>query len=79
MVLDLASAVVYLLTKRKDFAKAVINAHTDYIKAIPNLKAKKALTPPQTKRHSQVLVPSILLNFFLLRKKTFSKLSLNKH
>jgi GT2 family glycosyltransferase len=76
LVLDGLSAVAYLLNGKFGFFKAVFSAHCDYWKSIGILRNKRnVLNLNRASNGSKILHRSVLSNFFLLKRKTFSSYS----
>ncbi|RPH33623.1 MAG: glycosyltransferase family 2 protein [Bacteroidales bacterium] len=75
LTLDGLSAVAYLLNGKFNFVKAVFTAHIDFYKSIGTLRKKrKAVIRRNPKDDSQMFKKSILMEFFLHKKKTYSSL-----
>ncbi|MDD2551436.1 MAG: glycosyltransferase family 2 protein [Dysgonamonadaceae bacterium] len=74
IVLDAAAAAHFLVQRKFTHAQAVVNAYSDFIKMRPAFKHKrkenlaKTIQPKLTKQYSG----SILLDFYLHKKKRFS-------
>ncbi|NVO10468.1 MAG: glycosyltransferase family 2 protein [Bacteroidales bacterium] len=73
LILDGLSAIVYLLSGKFSFFKAVFLAHCNYWKNIGILRKKrKILNLNRVNNSSKILHKSVLSNFFLLKRKTFN-------
>ncbi len=75
LVLDGLSALAYLTKGKFNFFKAVLMAHYSFWNNIGNLRKKrKKLKSKIVKKNNFILKRSILIDFFLLNKKTFNAL-----
>ncbi len=75
LILDGLSAMAYLIKGKFGFFKAVFMAHTSFWKSIGTLRKKlKSIDRSNPKVDSQILRKSILIEFFLNKKKTYSEL-----
>lgn len=76
MVLDGLSAIAYLLKGKFSFFNAVLRAHIDFWKNLRMLRKKrKAIKSFATTRNSKIYKRSILLDFFLFKRKNFNSLT----
>jgi len=75
MVLDGLSAIAYLFNGKFRFFKAVFMAHCAYWNSLGILRRKRKIIATSTdKNDAQYSKRSILVDFFLLKKKTFNTL-----
>lgn len=75
LILDGLSAFAYLLKGNFGFLKAVFMAHTSFWKSLKDLRLKRKTVKRSNPRdNNQILRKSILIEFFVLKKKTYSKL-----
>ncbi len=75
MILDGLSAIAYLIKGNFKFFKAVITAHCAYWSSLRTLqKKRKIISTGMGKNYAQCSKRSILVDFFLLKKKTFNTL-----
>jgi len=75
LILDGLSAGAYLLKGKIGFFKAVVMAHTSFWRSIGTLRKKrKSIKKSNPKDSAQILKKSILIEFFLNKKKTYSEL-----
>lgn len=75
MVLDGFSALAYLINGKFSFFKAVFMAHCKFWSNIGVLQSKRKRSIPKfLKNDNQTLNRSILVEFFLLKRKTFNSL-----
>lgn len=72
LVLDGLSAIAYLLKGKISFFKAVFMAHISFWRSIGSLRTKRKSIKRVTE--IQTSEKSILIEFFLLKKKTYSEL-----
>ena len=72
LILDGLSALAYLVKGKFGFFKAVLRAHTDFWGSFKRLrKQRKTLRKENQNKSGQILTKSVLVNFFLLKQKTF--------
>ncbi len=76
MILDGFSALVYLLSFRFSFFKAVIQAHFAFYQKLPDYrKQRKQFKQLIVKeKHGEMLQKSIVFSFFIFKKKSFNLL-----
>jgi GT2 family glycosyltransferase len=73
LILDGLSAIAYLVNGKYGFFKAVLNAHIDYWRNFRSLINKRKTIQRKGKNKSgQILKKSILINFFILKRRTFN-------
>lgn len=76
MILDGLSAIAYLVNGKVGFFKAVINAHFSFWNSIGSLKKNRIeLKSKSWSQNHQILKKSIIVNFFLSKKKTFNQIT----
>jgi GT2 family glycosyltransferase len=75
MILDGLSAIAYLLNGKFGFFKAVFMAHYAYWNNLGKLRRKRKTVRSSTIKYSpQLSKRSILIDFFILKKKAFNRL-----
>lgn len=71
-LLDILSAIVYLVNGKLSFTKAVFKAHRHYFRSISKLNSKRKLLKP--KKQASRYRGLIVVDFFILRRRKFSRL-----
>ncbi len=81
LIMDMAAAFVFLLSGKWRFAMAVIKAYwAFYNKSLHYKKLRKQLEhPSRNTLHKEIYRGSIIYDFFVKRKKTFSAINFNKY
>ena len=81
LIMDMAAAFVFLLSGKWRFAMAVIKAYwAFYNKSLHYKRLRKQLEhPSRNTLHKEIYRGSIIYDFFVKRKKTFSAINFNKY
>jgi GT2 family glycosyltransferase len=76
MILDLLSALGYLVRGSKDFFVSVLKAHRDFIRNLPALLGERQVTKNLAGfgHAGKVYMGSILVDYFILGKRKFSQI-----
>jgi GT2 family glycosyltransferase len=76
LFLDILSAIIYLLRFSFRFSSRVLRAHLSFYKSLGNLSRKRKETNknPEAECPDQIYKKSILIDFFIRKKRCFSEL-----
>lgn len=80
ILMDMASAMVFLLSGKRSFFTAIVKAYWDFYKHSFYYKRlrKRLAHPRRNNLHKEIYRGSIVFDFFLKRKKTFSSINFSK-
>lgn len=80
MSLDGLSGLAYLVGAKPQNTAAVIRAHLDFWRSLGEAKRTRIQTPKRSRRKIKTIYQrSMLIDFFILRRKTFEHLKWNNH